>query len=287
LADRSDLPELLGPGVIADGVSIDELTRTVADLQSTGADTGEYGSRANRTPNNVIAADYIATRMFALGLAVRYQDFASWDGSYQVNVIGELPGEDTSKVYLVLAHYDSINADGGVAPGADDNASGVAAMLEMARILSTYQLRHPVHFLATSAEEEAMYGAIAFAKEARSAGIPYDAAFNLDSLGWADRSNEIIINGDEDTIPIQNVMASINDIFGLGQALVIRQNPGIIADDNGLRKVGIPTVLIARALYGDNPVHHTERDTLDLVDISAVKSAADLVLLTIAEYQSR
>jgi hypothetical protein len=286
LTDRSNLPDLLGPGIVADGVSIDELTRTMADLQSTGGEAGEYGSRANRTPDNVIAADYIAKRMLALGLSVRYQDFASWDGSYQVNVIGELPGKDPSKVYLVLAHYDSINLDGGVAPGADDNASGIAAMLEMARILSAYQLRYPVQFLATSAEEEDMYGAAAFAKEAASNAVPYDAAFNLDSLGWADRPNELVINGDEDTIPIQNVMASINDVFGLGEHLVIRQNPGIIADDSELRKQGIPTILIARALYGENPVHHTGRDTLDLVDIPAVKSAADLVLLTIAEFQS-
>lgn len=284
--DRSDLPNLLGPGIVADGVSIDELTRTISDLQSTGVEPGEHGSRANRTPDNVIAADYIAQRMLALGLSVRYQGFASWDGSYQVNVIGELPGKDRSKVYLVMGHYDTINVDGGISPGADDNASGIASMLEMARILSAYQLRYPVQFVATSAEEEDMYGAAAFAKDAASKKTPYDAAFNLDSLGWADRPHELVINGDDDTIPIQNVMASINDVFGLGEVIVNRQNPSIVADDNELRKVGIPTVLVARALYGENPVHHTSRDTLDLVDIPAVKSAADLVLLTIAEFQS-
>lgn len=276
---------LAGPGLFADGVSTKELERTIVDLQQTGGH--ELGSRAFRTDENALAADYIARRMLDLGLTVHYQDFVAWDGSYALNVLGELPGSDPSKVYLVLAHYDTINLDGGPSPGADDNATGIAAMLEIARLLSTYQLRYPVHFLATTGEEEAMQGALAFAKVVAQEDTPYAGAFNLDSLGWLGRANQLVINGDDTTAGLQDLLVAINDAFGLGEELLIRQNPKIVADDNVLRDAGLPTVLIARALYGENPVHHTEDDVHAGVDLPSVKSAAELVLLTIAELETR
>lgn len=276
---------LVGPGLLADGVTTGELERTILDLQGTGGN--EIGSRAFRTDENALAADYIAGRMLDLGLTVRYQDFVAWDGTYAVNVLGELPGSDPSKVYLVLAHYDSINLEGGVSPGADDNATGVAAMLEMARLLAGYRLRYPVHFLATTGEEEAMQGALAFAKVVEREGTPYAGAFNLDSLGWLGRANQLVVNGDASTAGLQDLLVAIRDAFGLDEELLIRQNPSIVADDNILRDAGIPTVLIARALYGENPVHHTADDVFAGVDLPSVKSAAELVLLTIAELQTR
>jgi hypothetical protein len=274
-----------GPGVLADSVSTTELERTILDLQGTGGQ--EIGSRAFRTDENAIAADYIAGRMLELGLTVRYQDFVAWDGTYATNVLGELPGSDLSKVYLVLAHYDTINKEGGVSPGADDNATGIAAMLEMARLLAGYKLRYPVHFLATTGEEEAMQGAIAFAKVVDQEDTPYAYAFNLDSLGWLGRANQLVINGDASTDGLQDLLVAIRDAFGLDEELVVRQNPNIVADDNILRDAGIPTVLIARALFGENPVHHTEGDVFSGVDLPSVKSAAELVLLTIGELQTR
>jgi len=210
------------------------------------------------------------------------------NGTYAVNSVGELPGTDPSKTYLVLAHYDTINVVGGTAaPGADDNASGIAAMLEIARALSGYRPPCAVHFLAATGEKEAMQGANAFADAVTQDGTTYAGAFNLDSLGWTGRTNQLVVNGGAGTAGLQELMVSINTVFGLGQDLVIRQNPTIVADDNPLRDAEIPAVLIARALYGENPVHHTGDDTIDLVDIAPVRLAAELVLLTIGELETR
>jgi Peptidase family M28 len=272
---------LEGPGLLVDSVSTEELTRTITDMEG-------MGTRAFRSDENAKAADYIARRMIEIGLTVRYQDFVAWDGTYAINVIGELPGTDSSKTFLVLGHYDTINTAGGTAaPGADDNASGIAAMLEVARALAGYRLPYSVQFLATTGEEEAMQGAIAFADEIAKTGKTYTWAINIDSLGWTGRANGLVINGDAATADLEDLLVSINDVFGLGEELAVRQNPKIVADDNVLRDAGIRTVLIARALFGENPVHHTAEDMIEHVDIVAVKSAAELVLLTIGELETR
>lgn len=75
-------------------------------------------------------------------------------GADAANVIARLDGEDPTRVRIFSAHFASTSdlADT-VAPGADDNASGVAAVLEAARILPGARLRDSVWFVATDAEE--------------------------------------------------------------------------------------------------------------------------------------
>jgi hypothetical protein len=95
------------------------------------------------------------TRLFmqdafaAMGLQVSLQ------GSY-LNVIGELPGTSTPEnIYIIGAHYDHILGD---RPGGDDNASGTAAVLESARVLSQYQFESTIRFVGFNAEEDGLLG---------------------------------------------------------------------------------------------------------------------------------
>src|SRR5690606_7351781 len=92
-----------------------------------------------------------------------------------------------------------------------------------------------------------------------------------------------VLNGDADSAWISAAIAAINDGFGIGEQLEIRQNPVIVADDNTLRDAGLPTILVARALYGENPVHHTVDDVIENLSLPAVQSAATLLLLTVAD----
>ncbi len=281
--DRTSLPLLTGPGVIAAAVSTGTLTETIQTLQKLGDTDDGLGSRYYTAPGNALAAGEIARRMTDVGLAVWYEDFIAGDGTYATNVVGELPGRDPSKIYLVAAHYDSMSTSGGNAPGADDNASGVAAMLEIARILSAYQLAHPVRFVALTGEEVGFQGAGAFVARAATTGTSFAAAFNLDALGWPGRANGLVINGDEASYWIEDTLAKINVAFGLDEELLIRQNPGIVADDSVLRRAAIPTVLVARALYGESAIHHTADDVIEQVDVDLVASATTLVLLTLGD----
>jgi Zn-dependent M28 family amino/carboxypeptidase len=230
-----------------------------------------------------MAAEYIYTALADYGLDVWYEDFVTDDGLLALNVVGELPGRDPSAVYLVLAHFDSLNpADLASSPGADDNATGVAAMLEIARLLAGHELAHPVRFFATNVEEVGLQGVKAFAARAAEEGTPIAGAFNLDAVGSAAHGSQIVFNTDEGGVWLEDLMVRVNDQYGLGQAIVARVSPNIVADDNFLRDYGYPTVLVARELFGWSTIHHTIDDTVETIDLYNVRMAAALVLGAVA-----
>ena len=281
-ARPAPLTEIGDLGELAGAVSVDNIAATIADLERMDTGVPGTGTRYYTSPGNVQAAEYIFDRLRGYGLDVWYEDFVTNDGYLALNVVGELPGRDPGAVYLVLGHFDSTNdAGGAAAPGADDNASGIAAMLEIARILSGYQLLHPVRFLASNVEEVGIQGAPAFARRAAEAGIPIDGAFNVDAVGSAANGRLLILNGDESSIWLQDILIEMNDRFGLGQELRVRQNPAIVADDNFLRDYGIPTVLLAREMYGWSATHHTPDDVLATVDLENVRAATQLVAVSV------
>ncbi len=105
------------------------------------------------------------------------------------NIFAVLPGLDKSAqgVILIEAHIDSrcevlcdINC---AAHGMEDNGSGTALVIELARVMSQFALDRTVVFMATIGEEQGLFGADAFAKYAKSKGIPLVAVLNNDVIG--------------------------------------------------------------------------------------------------------
>ena len=139
-------------GSLIDDVSGDNITATINDLTT-------FGTRYYTTQANMESAEYLFQRLETYGLKVWYEDFLSWEGYLMVNVIGEVPGADESAIYGVMAHFDTISSDISDSPGADDNATGVSASLEIARILGSYELEHPVRVLFVNVEEVGIVGA--------------------------------------------------------------------------------------------------------------------------------
>jgi hypothetical protein len=89
------------------------------------------------------------------------------------NVLGILPGTDPTdkRVFIVSGHYDSrasdVNDSKIFAPGANDDASGTSAVMEMARVMSKYQFNATIIFVAMVAEEQGLFGAVNLAKKAK------------------------------------------------------------------------------------------------------------------------
>jgi Peptidase family M28 len=107
-----------------------------------------------------------------------------------VNVMAVLPGampEARARRYYVVGHYDSRVADvmdaTSNAPGANDDASGVAVVLEAARVMAKHRYDATLVFLATAGEEQGLYGAQLHAKAARAAGLDVRAVLNDDIVG--------------------------------------------------------------------------------------------------------
>jgi hypothetical protein len=106
------------------------------------------------------------------------------------NIVATLKGtqpESEARVYVVSGHYDSMcgsPTDGQCdAPGANDDASGTAAVLEMARVMAKYKFDATIVFMAVAGEEQGLLGATYFAEEAKKNGTNVDGMFTNDIVG--------------------------------------------------------------------------------------------------------
>ncbi len=106
------------------------------------------------------------------------------------NLVATLRGtqpESAARVYVVSGHYDSRCTDvlnfTCDAPGADDDASGVAAMLELARVMAKRTFDATIVFMAVAGEEQGLYGSTYFAQQAKAAGMDVEGMFTNDIIG--------------------------------------------------------------------------------------------------------
>lgn len=177
-------------------VDISRLQSHVEALQ--GFTTRHVNSRQDSPTTGIGAArDYIYNQFEGIAqssngrFTVSTQEFdLTYDSipTRQTNVFGVLQGTAPGGGFIIIgSHYDSINTDfkdaTGFAPGANDNGTGVAGLIEMARVLSQRQYRSSIIFVAFSAEEIGRQGSKAFANYVRSRGLDVAGMINVDSIG--------------------------------------------------------------------------------------------------------
>jgi hypothetical protein len=107
------------------------------------------------------------------------------------NVIATLHGDSApERIYVVSGHYDSRVTDvmnfTSDAPGADDDASGVAAVMELARVMATRHTAATVMFVAVAGEEQGLYGSDFLARQLKAAGADVQGMFSNDIIGTGD-----------------------------------------------------------------------------------------------------
>jgi hypothetical protein len=112
------------------------------------------------------------------------------------NVVATLRGDtDPGRVYVVTGHYDSRATDvldaTSDAPGADDDASGVAAIMELARVMATRHTEATVVFAAVAGEEQGLYGSDHFAQFAKDSGWNVQGDLNMDISGSSNGGNGV------------------------------------------------------------------------------------------------
>jgi Zn-dependent M28 family amino/carboxypeptidase len=158
----------------------DNLKRHVEEL------AGRIGERNVWRPEAMAAAaGYLRTTLEDTGYVVNVQPIAS-RGQTVNNIEAILPGHGAAEEIIVVgAHYDSV-AD---SPGADDNASGVAAMLELARLLAGTALPRTVRFVAFANEEAPFFygdemGSNLYAASAQAQGERIEAMLSLETVGY-------------------------------------------------------------------------------------------------------
>ena len=147
---------------------------------------GDIGERNFSKPGRLhAAAAYIEEALEAMGYSVGTQAYGDVDPAF-TNLVVQIPGADRkSQIVVVGAHYDTVAES----PGADDNASGVAGLIEIARLLRDKPLSRTVHLVAFTNEEEPfshsdLMGSVVYAKRAREKEEAVVGMLSLESLGY-------------------------------------------------------------------------------------------------------
>jgi len=158
-------------------VAIENIFKTVEELQN-------FETRYSWKKQNEVA-NYLFKKFQEYDIPVEFDEYYFRDKKWK-NVVATIHGRRKPEdIYMVIAHFDSISKQPEIsAPGADDNASGTAAVLEIARILKDVQLDSSIQFGIFSNEEQDGLGSKHFAKKARKQGLRIKGCINLDVIGY-------------------------------------------------------------------------------------------------------
>lgn len=141
-----------------------------------------FGPRVTGETGCVLAAEYLYNEFESMGLEVRYHNWV-YGGYDSNNVEATLPGNDPTSddIYIICGHYDTVPGS----PGADDDGSGVAAVLSAAQVMRYGLFNHTVRFVAFSGEELGLVGSHFYAKDAYNNGDNIKGVLNADMIGFA------------------------------------------------------------------------------------------------------
>jgi hypothetical protein len=215
------------------------------------------------------AADLAADRLTDAGFAVSTPSITVGPGT-SANVVGELTGSGTGTrgVVVVTAHLDSVNLAGGPsapAPGADDNASGSAGALEMARVLAGRGWRHDLRVILFGGEEQGLHGSRQYV-----AGLPaaersrIRAVLNLDMIGSLNTAAPTVLleGAPRSAVLVNDLARAAATVTGL---TVETSLDPFASDHVPFLDAGIPAVLTIEGADSANTAIHSERDVLATV----------------------
>ena len=195
--------------------------------------------------------------------------------------------EAPEKRILLTAHYDSYSSDYyECAPGADDNATGVSAVLQAARALRGASTGKSIEFVLFDGEEIGLRGSYYFASVLEE-DVEYEAVINLDMLGYdhnIDRS--LVIAGRDDNEPdslIAEFIIGATADLGIGLYPEFAPGAALASDHRSFWSLGIPSVLLIEG-YRDEltPRYHSCYDIADFIDYGYLELSAKVALGSVA-----
>jgi hypothetical protein len=195
-----------------------------ADVRTMG---GSPVSPSNINPTTVVLPARPDERLPVRGLKLELAVNVVRRESPSFNVVGVLPGADPklkSEAIVIGAHYDhlgmggegsgSLSAKTGIHHGADDNASGVAGLIELARLLSSQKLRRTVVFIAFSGEEEGLIGSNYYVNHPIVPLANTVAMLNMDMIGRL-KDKALIVGGVGTAQEWRSIIDASNDVQGM------------------------------------------------------------------------
>lgn len=253
-------------------------------------------SRYSDQPGNAQAADWLLQTLKRWNLPVSLQE-VPYNGLGQ-NVIAEQRGfRFPNQKYILCAHYDCMPA-GPVAHGADDNASGTAAVIEAARLMAGQPVPYTIVYALWDQEEQGLIGSKYYAGQAAAGGDSILGVINLDMIAWDGDNNmeaDLQVRDIANSVYLAERMAELNDHYQVGLSLH-RVIPGTGSSDHASfwehfysAFLLIEDFTASAGVRDFNPYYHTVRDRIyldsrQIFNFVYFTRCSQLAIATLASY---
>lgn len=259
---------------MVDGVDMDLM---VTDLrQLSGEDPVDVGageewiaSRFQTNAGNALATTWLEQRFIAMGYTPMVQEFDALGGNVLVEKVGAVHPD---RRVIICGHYDAMPGGNQAAPAADDDGTGVCAVLEAARLMAPYTFENTVVFALWDEEEQGLRGSRHYALQAAVNDLDIVAVINIDMVGYdsdQDRRMRLHTRPIANSLAIKDTALAANADYGIDMDILV-VNPGFTYSDHAaFWEESRGAILLIEDFEGDgNPGYHTVNDVIDVIDTS-------------------
>lgn len=254
-------------------VNSSQLKKYISNIQSFGPHPTGSSSIEN-------VKTYLFNKFSNMSLNVSYH---AWDyeDRYGENIIATLPGKSSPEnIIIICAHYDTV----AISPGADDDGSGIAAVLMIASILCNYSFNSTIKFILFSGEEQGCLGSLRYATEAKEQKINIIGVLALDKIGYATTSQQgkiIRHHANPASSWMIDLTENLSKQYMNEINLKVQRFPyDASSDHKSFIKHGYTgSNLVESSL---NPYYHTSEDTLEHMNITYLTKVCQLAICTLA-----
>ncbi len=279
VADKADL---FATGItLAAQVSKSNLEQTVRTLSS-------FHTRHTASATLSQITDWLIAQFQGFGYNNVKLDAFTKNGLNLNNVVCTKPSQNGETETIILCgHFDTIianfpNNSTLRSPGANDNATGIAVILEVARILAATALNRTIQFVCFSAEEKGYWGAEAYSTKIKQANLNLRFLLNLDQIGFPAANKAVVVEHDKNNITPNNDQAS--QFFAETVAQVAQNQLNIPIERAEIERSDyMPFEALGYTVFGlyesGNYQHqHTNRDTIEKVDFDYLVNMAKITV---------
>jgi hypothetical protein len=265
-----------------------------------------FHTRHSKSPLLNDAGDWIMNELRSFGYKdTFYHSFKSTIDNEEFelrNIVCKKKGID-EKLIMVCAHYDCImeckQDSVSRAPGANDNGSGVSAIIEMARVLVKQNLQHSIQFVFFSGEEQGLLGSKSYAKYIKENGMDLHRLVNLDMIGYPFFApNTVIIERDNNT-DVKHNRVKKNDTESIEFGEMMKDMTSVVGLQSHLDSIydsdyepfEAKGYVVIGAYDGSadsikNPHYHSSSDIRENIDWDYLTSVTKVVLATVLKIDS-
>jgi len=277
-------------------VSIEHLKRHVENIHF---DRNPYDGY----PKLEQAAQYIEREFLKIGWDVK-QDHFRWEGKSYKNIVAEKKGRTSPDgVFILGAHYDTVPGS----PGADDNASAIAVLLEVGRNIQSVQLEFTVRLVAFSLEEYNFVGSIHTAESLKKRGEKILGMISLEMVGFTGQRQDYppylnpkyypnvgdfiaIVGNEKSKELLEKVCQSFKTHIPqlpLESLVVPGNGEGMeevrLSDHSPFWDEGFPALMVTDTSFLRNPNYHLASDRMETLDFEFMQKVAIGICYSIIE----